>query len=161
MARPKKSRGFTLVELLVVITIIGMLVSLLLPAIQAAREAGRRSVCQNNMRQNRARVDAGRGEQKGIPGICEFDCHWQRDQFQISARRGLCPFFPNSNATTSIRTGRIRQGSRLHLASINGPAANSFFSPMEVLICPSNSNPDLGGNPLSYVVNTGLVKDSE
>ena len=43
--------GFTLVELLVVIAIIGILIGLLLPAIQAAREAGRRSACMNNLKQ--------------------------------------------------------------------------------------------------------------
>jgi prepilin-type N-terminal cleavage/methylation domain-containing protein/prepilin-type processing-associated H-X9-DG protein len=62
-----RSAGFTLVELLVVIAIIGVLVALLLPAVQAAREAGRRMTCQNHIRQWTLAMQNHHDAKKALP----------------------------------------------------------------------------------------------
>jgi prepilin-type N-terminal cleavage/methylation domain-containing protein len=63
-----RRRGFTLVELLVVIAIIGVMVGLLLPAVQAAREAARRMSCSSNMRQLAMAVTNFEAARKQMPG---------------------------------------------------------------------------------------------
>jgi prepilin-type N-terminal cleavage/methylation domain-containing protein/prepilin-type processing-associated H-X9-DG protein len=103
--------GFTLVELLVVIAIIGILVALLLPAIQAAREAGRRSQCANHLRQIALAILNHHEEQGTFPPGCVFNntaiggatytTGWTREIMPYAEDRDLKDLYKTTVAVTS------------------------------------------------------------
>ena len=144
-----KIRGFTLVELLVVIAIIGTLVGLLLPAVQSAREAGRRNSCLNNQNQLGKSVIAFDGQKKCTPG-------WRNDHPNRLVLSNISSLYKTVSWPIMLLPNLERRDVyRLWESSdINGlPGAVSPF--ISIFVCPT-SPPDSPGQPtLSYAANIG------
>jgi prepilin-type N-terminal cleavage/methylation domain-containing protein/prepilin-type processing-associated H-X9-DG protein len=94
---PRSSLAFTLVELLVVIAIIGILIALLLPAVQAAREASRRTSCQNNLHQIAIALHSYSSAKRAFPpGCLECELKFPSPRKQIAWNAFILPYIEES-----------------------------------------------------------------
>jgi len=129
--RCRQSRGFTLVELLVVIAIIGLLVALLLPAVQAAREAARRSQCGSNMRQIGLALHNYHDVQKSFPPGSIFLGTCCSDESYVSWPISLLPYLEQVPLSERYDHNETNE------SSVNQFLREQFVS---VYACPSEPN---------------------
>ncbi len=152
-------RAFTLVELLVVIAIIGILIALLLPAVQAAREASRRMGCANNLKQlglalhdfNDAVGHLPSGaDAKPFPAAPTHPHNFYR----WSALVHLLPYLEQSNTYNQLDLSLPLYGANFQVTSEN-KAAVALVLPL--FLCPSDKQEAVteGFGPTNYAVGTG------
>jgi prepilin-type N-terminal cleavage/methylation domain-containing protein len=165
----KRWRAFTLVELLVVIAIIGILIALLLPAVQAAREAARRTQCNNNLKQLGLAMHNFHDVHKEFPSGTHNDVYygklistWPNTTGWRGADRWsyatiLLPYYEQQGLYDDFMANHLGRSRPWHCGNPTNNALQRARIP--TLLCPSDGQSaythrsDCG--PISYQVNRG------
>lgn len=150
-AASRPTAGFTLVELLVVIAIIGVLVALLLPAVQAAREAARRSQCTNNLKNVGLAIQNFHGATNHLPySVNPFDQTAQR--YASYTGKGwivdILPYLEQASLYEQMRPGFANPGDASNDFSQDGDTGGmrraeirpAIATQLSVLQCPSDDS---------------------
>jgi prepilin-type N-terminal cleavage/methylation domain-containing protein/prepilin-type processing-associated H-X9-DG protein len=151
--KPLRRTAFTLVELLVVVAIIGTLIALLLPAVQAAREAARRSQCGNNLRQDILAVQNYMAAQKSTPPAVDWTLS---STASWSALARLLPYMEQTSLKNLIDF-------RFNYSDVTNAPQHAQVTAMKVpmFACPDEekAEPRVGATlthyPPNYAVNYG------
>ena len=147
--RSQSPQAFTLVELLVVIAIIGVLVALLLPAVQAARAAARRMSCSNNLRQIALAMHNYESAKQKFPPSFFIG----KGQYRWSAQARILPYLEQS----AIDAG-FSLDEDYHDVYMNGELLKSLRVP--TYICPDEARDEVredgNGAPRDYLLNYGV-----
>jgi len=149
LSTSRRSRGFTLVELLVVIAIIGILVALLLPAVQAAREAARRMSCSNNLKQVALGSHNYHDTYKTLPAMAMGYTN------NLNGMTSMIRFIEGQSVVDQINQGTTLQPWQGYPGGWDGVE-------MPFLPCPSGPRPgraNLGRNSYRFCVGT-TVRDN-
>ena len=153
--------GFTLVELLVVITIIGTLMSLLLPAVQQARETARGLTCKNNISNLGKAMLLYENSYGRFPGFVERfrDPNVQSDNPPSKVASWVIPILPYIEEAAAADAWSQSDGT---MPDQNNNPNDRLFAPAITLLNCASDPPDFNDRPtLSYVVNTGVMVNGD
>ncbi len=139
----RRQRGFTLIELLVVIAIIGVLIALLLPAVQAAREAARRAHCVNNLKQIGIAIHNYHDATSALPGAYLV--------YGVTGFSALSHFLPY------LEQAPMHNALNFSLSYDHPSNSTVLMSQVSIFVCPSdfpNPMPSRGA-PTNYMADMG------
>ena len=141
--RPHSPRGFTLIELLVVIAIIAVLISLLLPAVQSAREAARRIQCVNNLKQIGLGLHNYHESRGSLPGA-----DMVFNVTELSALTQILPMLEQTSVYNSINFSFSYQ---------DLPNTTAMYTVVSSFVCPSDKSDPLPalGAQTNYMADMG------